>query len=259
MSTDDPEIIWYLISICPPSLILSWLLGSDTPHLSWSHCSPLYNLKETPNEWHLLKNLVKPSNWASQVTQLVKNLPAKAGDVDLTPESGRSPGEGNGNPTPVFLPGESHGWRSLAGYSPWGHKESDSECLNTHKPNNYYIVGENCPANSSGKGSHWCEVPGSWVLGVVGGSMSPGCSFFLLICPPFLSCDKMYLNLMYLDRSFYSFYMRFVYFWLRWVSLAVRGRPPVVESRARASRCSGFSLQSTSSRHTGFSSCGTQA
>ena len=29
-------------------------------------------------------------------------------------------------PTPVFLPGESHGQRSLAGYSPWGHKESDT-------------------------------------------------------------------------------------------------------------------------------------
>ena len=30
-------------------------------------------------------------------------------------------------PTPVFLPGESHGQRSLAGYSPWGFKESDTE------------------------------------------------------------------------------------------------------------------------------------
>ena len=28
-------------------------------------------------------------------------------------------------PTPVFLPGEFHGQRSLAGYSPWDHKESD--------------------------------------------------------------------------------------------------------------------------------------
>jgi len=27
--------------------------------------------------------------------------------------------------TPVFLPGESHGQRSLTGYSPWGHKESN--------------------------------------------------------------------------------------------------------------------------------------
>ena len=34
---------------------------------------------------------------------------------------------------PVFLPGESHGPRSLAGYSPWGHKESDTtKQLNMH-------------------------------------------------------------------------------------------------------------------------------
>ena len=29
-------------------------------------------------------------------------------------------------PTPVFLPGEFHGQRSLVGYSPWDHKESDT-------------------------------------------------------------------------------------------------------------------------------------
>ena len=29
-------------------------------------------------------------------------------------------------PPPVFLPGKSHGQRSLVGYSPWGHKESDT-------------------------------------------------------------------------------------------------------------------------------------
>ena len=29
-------------------------------------------------------------------------------------------------PTPVFLPGKSHGWRSMVGYSPWGSKESDT-------------------------------------------------------------------------------------------------------------------------------------
>ena len=38
-------------------------------------------------------------------------------------------------PTPVFLPGKSHGWRSLVGYSPWGHKESDmTERLHSHGP-----------------------------------------------------------------------------------------------------------------------------
>ena len=45
------------------------------------------------------------------------------GDVGLIPESGRSPGEGMAT-TPVFLPGESHGQRSLVEYSPWDHEES---------------------------------------------------------------------------------------------------------------------------------------
>ena len=36
-------------------------------------------------------------------------------------------------PTPVFLPGESHGQRSLESYSPWGHKELDTiEHTHTH-------------------------------------------------------------------------------------------------------------------------------
>jgi len=38
-----------------------------------------------------------------------------AGEWGLIPGSGRFPGE----PTPVFFPGESHGQRSLVGYSPW--------------------------------------------------------------------------------------------------------------------------------------------
>ena len=35
-------------------------------------------------------------------------------------------------PTPVFLPGESHGQRSLAGYSPQGHKETDTTEATQH-------------------------------------------------------------------------------------------------------------------------------
>ena len=55
-----------------------------------------------------------------------------AGYPGSIPASGIFPGEGNGNPTLLFLPGESHGQRSLEGYSPWGHKEWDmSEQLNT--------------------------------------------------------------------------------------------------------------------------------
>ena len=47
-------------------------------------------------------------------------MPANAGDLGSIPGLGRSPGEGNGNPLPVFWPGEFYGR-----YSPWGRKESD--------------------------------------------------------------------------------------------------------------------------------------
>ena len=53
----------------------------------------------------------------------VKNLPANAGDIR---DPGLIPWRRAWQPTPVFLPGESHGQRSLAGYSPWGRKESDT-------------------------------------------------------------------------------------------------------------------------------------
>ena len=43
-------------------------------------------------------------------------------------------------PTPVFLPGKSHGQRSLAGYSPWGRKESDmTEWLDRHTHTNTHV------------------------------------------------------------------------------------------------------------------------
>ena len=63
---------------------------------------------------------------ASQVALVVKNPPTDAGDIgDMgsIPGSGRSPGGGGLQPTPAFLPGESQGQRSLAGYGPWGRRE----------------------------------------------------------------------------------------------------------------------------------------
>ena len=43
----------------------------------------------------------------------------------MDPEVGKIPWRREWQPTPVFSPGESHGHRSLAGYSSWGCKESD--------------------------------------------------------------------------------------------------------------------------------------
>ena len=47
------------------------------------------------------------------------------GDVGSIPGLGRFPWRREWQPTLIFLPGESHGQRSLAGYSPLGHRESD--------------------------------------------------------------------------------------------------------------------------------------
>ena len=45
-------------------------------------------------------------------------------------------------PTPVFLPGETHGQRSLVGYSPWGRKESDTTGWLTHTFSMYYQISK---------------------------------------------------------------------------------------------------------------------
>ena len=66
---------------------------------------------------------------ASQVALVVKNLPDSAGDIrdsGSIPGLGRSPGGGHGNPLLYSCLENPHGQRSLAGYSPWSHKESDA-------------------------------------------------------------------------------------------------------------------------------------
>ena len=50
----------------------------------------------------------------------------KAGDLGSIPGLGRSPGGGHGNPLQYSCLENSHGQKSLAGYSPWGRKETDT-------------------------------------------------------------------------------------------------------------------------------------
>ena len=56
---------------------------------------------------------------------MVKNLPAMQG-ISVRSLGQEDPWRKEWLPTPVFLPGEFHGQRSLGGYSPRGHKESDT-------------------------------------------------------------------------------------------------------------------------------------
>ena len=59
---------------------------------------------------------------ASLVAQLVKYLPAVQ-EIQVQSLGWEEPLEEGMQPSPGFLPGESHTQRSLVGYSPWGHKE----------------------------------------------------------------------------------------------------------------------------------------
>ena len=54
-----------------------------------------------------------------------KESACNAGDLDLISGLGISPGGGHGNPLHCSCLENPYGQRSLAGYSPWGHKEPD--------------------------------------------------------------------------------------------------------------------------------------
>jgi len=76
------------------------------------------------------------------------------------------------HPTPVLLPGKSHGWRSLVGCSPWGHEESDTtERLPFHFSLSHIGEGNgnplqcSCLENPRDGGAWWAAVYGvaqSW-------------------------------------------------------------------------------------------------
>ena len=75
------------------------------------------------------------SERASQVVLVVKNLPAKAGDVKIHRFDswvGKIPWRRVWQPNPVFLPGESQGQRSLAGYGPQCCTELDTTKATAH-------------------------------------------------------------------------------------------------------------------------------
>ena len=67
--------------------------------------------------------MAESSTVGSPGGSMVKNPPANEGNAGSITGSERFPGEVlKWEPTPVFLPGKSHGQRSPVGYSPWGCK-----------------------------------------------------------------------------------------------------------------------------------------
>ena len=82
-----------------------------------------------------LHALFKKMQQASLVAQMVKNPPAMQ-ETWFYPWFKKMPWRRKWQPTPIFLPGEFYGQRRLAGYSPWGCKESDTAERLTHHNKN---------------------------------------------------------------------------------------------------------------------------
>ena len=104
----------------------------------------------------------------SLIAQLVKNLGS-----GVNPWVGKIPWRRKWQPTPVFVPGESHGQRSLVGYSPRGRKESDTtERLHSHFHSYHYHLLHESSLNST-----WHlttqYVVSEWSRSVVSDSLRP--------------------------------------------------------------------------------------
>ena len=108
------------------------------------------------------------------------------------------------HPTPVLLPGKSHGWRSLVGCCPWGRKESDTtERLHFHF--SLSCIGEgngtplqySCLENPRDGGAWWAAVYGvarSWTQLRRLSSSSSSSSGFSAVCLFLISKSSLYVN-----------------------------------------------------------------
>ena len=74
--------------------------------------------KDSLREYVLLPHLMN----AETEMQVSLVAPANGRNTGSIPESGRSPGGGKWQPTPIFSPGKSHGQRNMVGYNPLGCK-----------------------------------------------------------------------------------------------------------------------------------------
>ena len=102
-------------------------------HKMWALCGSQFRwtVKRQQNLWHLRNNW-KSGHWldaGSYRTALSFILNKTTGLLFFKTVCISIP---KWQPTPVLLPRESHGQRSLVGYSPWGHKESDTTERLTH-------------------------------------------------------------------------------------------------------------------------------
>ena len=99
------------VCVCLPLVNISVILSSGS-HLFLLFCTARFNI------WFLIFP-VMPRNSLPESCLLGQGFQVRLAYSQILRRR-------QWHPTPVLLPGKSHGWRSLVGCSPWGHKESDT-------------------------------------------------------------------------------------------------------------------------------------
>ena len=109
---------------------------------------------------------------------LTSLVACNGGSSSFNPWVRKIPCKKEWQPIPVFLSGESHGQRSLAGYSPWGHKESDmtewltlslSQTIYRIKQNYWKIIAKSQPIEVNSKwipsaNDLWNSKTNNWIF-----------------------------------------------------------------------------------------------
>ena len=119
---------WTVAYQAPPSMGFSrqeyWSgVPSPSPSLS-KRCLSLGEGNGTPLQYCCLENPMDEGSWWAAVHGVAESR-TRPSDFLLSPSTFMH-WRRKWQPTPMFLPGESHGWKSLAGCSPWGRTESDT-------------------------------------------------------------------------------------------------------------------------------------
>ena len=136
-------------------MLLSWSRNFQRSLLHF--CSHLYsrlNMKFSCNNFHFSFNIQLIHTHIYYIYELPcwlrhKESSCNVGELCLKPGLRRCPGGGLGQPSPVFLPGESPRTADLVGSRPWGHKELDmTEQVSKHTHIYMYACTLSCSVMS---------------------------------------------------------------------------------------------------------------
>ena len=142
------EPSWFLNLLLDPSSQCCWVSIFKVGSMHLNHCldgEPLF-FPLVRIFYPLIRILVCLVGFPG--SSVVKKPPANAGDAGFNPWVRKIPWKRKWQPSPVFLPGKSHGQMSLVGYSPSGRKglvTKQQDCLVFSVFIFHYLEGESCP------------------------------------------------------------------------------------------------------------------